>query len=179
MNPRRVAVVFVLQIVRQYDRGWPALGKRDSDSPVNHVPNLRRRRSLLHISTGNVLEHRNQVELLLVLAAQRVARLLPGNRQHGLVIEQRIVQPGDQVRGARAGRCDADSDVAAELRIGARHERRHFLMARLDELRAITGAVERLDHTVDAIAGIAEDVTDAPFVKTGNNEIADGARHDV
>ena len=68
-------------------------------------------------------------------------------------------------------------ELAGELGIGGRHEGRHFLMPGLDELDLALGAVERAEHAVDAVAGIAEDVPDAPVVETLDEKIADGLGH--
>ena len=117
------------------------------------------------IGAGDVLEHRDQIELLLIMAAERVARLLADDREHRLMIEQRVVKPGDQMRRARARGRDADAELAGELGIGRGHEGRHFLVPRLDELDLAVRAVERAEHAVDAVAGIAEDVPHAPLVQ--------------
>ena len=55
------------------------------------MAHLGRRGSLRDIGAGHVLEHRDQVEFLLVLAAERVARLLADDGENGLMIQQRIV----------------------------------------------------------------------------------------
>ena len=67
--------------------------------------------------------------------------------------------------------------LAGEFGVGRCHERRHLLVTRLDELDFPFGAVERAEHAVDAVAGIAEDVAHAPVVQTLNKEIADGLGH--
>ena len=90
----RVLIVGFLQIVRQHDRSDPALAQRNPDGAIDEMANLRGRRSLFHKGAGDVLEHARQVDLLLVMAAERVARLLTGNRQHRHVVEPCIVQPG-------------------------------------------------------------------------------------
>jgi hypothetical protein len=41
------------------------------------------------------------------------------------------------------------------------HEGRHFLVPRLDEFDFSFGAVQRAEHAIDAIPGIAENVLDA------------------
>ena len=60
---------------------------------------------------GDVLEQRRQVDLLLVVAAERHARLLPGNRQHRHVIGPRVIEAGDEMRRTGAGGRDADADL--------------------------------------------------------------------
>jgi hypothetical protein len=65
---------------------------RESDArgAIDQMPNLTRRRSLLDIGARNILEHRHQIEFLLVLSAERVAGLLADNREDRLVVQQRI-----------------------------------------------------------------------------------------
>ena len=91
-----------LQIVRQHDCRDPPLAQRDANGAVDQMPHLRRRRRLLHERAGDILEHADEIDFLLIMAAERVARLLADDRQHRHVIQPRIVKPGDQVRGARA-----------------------------------------------------------------------------
>ena len=92
-----------------------AARQRDPRRAVDQVAHLRGRRGLRDIGAGDVLEHRDQVEFLLILAAERVARLLTDDREHGLMIEQRVVEPRDQVRGARAGGRDADAQARRRI----------------------------------------------------------------
>ncbi len=47
-------------------------------------------------------------------------------------------------------------------------------MPRLDELDLAVGALQRAEHTVDAVAGIAEDSPHAPGMKPLDQEIANG-----
>ncbi|MGY4382884.1 hypothetical protein ACVWZ3_010587 [Bradyrhizobium sp. i1.3.6] len=82
----------------------------------------------------DVLEHRDEIKFLLIAPAERVSRLLADDRQHRLVIEQRIVEPGDEMRSAGPRCRDTDAKLAGKLRIGARHERRHLLVAGLHEI---------------------------------------------
>ncbi|MNX78780.1 hypothetical protein D3C86_1103870 [compost metagenome] len=97
MRPARRFILGVLQVIGQDDRGDATLAQRGAHRPVNQVSDLRGHRSLLHESTGDILEHRQQIKLLLVVTAKRCASLLADNRQDGHVIHPRIVEPGDQV----------------------------------------------------------------------------------
>ena len=96
-------------------------------------------------SRGDVLEERQQVDLLLVVAAERGARLLADDGDHRLVVELRVVEAVQQVDGAGAGGGDAHADLAGELGVAAGHEGGHLLVARLDELGVAVGAVERAE----------------------------------
>ena len=104
------------------------------------MAHLRRRARLLHEVAGDVPEHRRQVELLLVVPTERGAGLLPGDREHRLMVEAGVVEAGDQMRGAGTRGRNADPEPAGELGVGAGHERRHLLMPRLDELEPVAGA---------------------------------------
>ena len=110
----------------------------------------------------DVLEQRGEVDLLLEVGAERHARLLSDDRHHRLVIRLGVVQPGEQMNGARSGGCKAYDGFTGELGVAARHERGGFLVPRLDELDLVAGAIERADHAVDAVAGITVNAAHAP-----------------
>ncbi len=177
MGAGRLAVFGFLQVVGQDDGGDPALADGDADRPVDQMAHLRRRAGLLDEGAGDVLEHRRQVQFLLVMPAQGGKRLLAGDGEHRHMVHARIVEAGQQVRGAGAGGGDADAQAATELGIGGGHERRHFLMAGLDEPDLAVGPVERAEHTIDAIARIAVDAPHAPLVQAFNKKVADRHRH--
>jgi hypothetical protein len=63
--------------------------------------------------------------------------------------------------GSRGG--EADAEAAGEFRVGAGGERRRLLVARVDVAQPVLVLAERLDETVDAVAGQSEDGIDAPF----------------
>ena len=66
-----------------------------------------------------------------------------------------------------------------ELGVRARHERRHLLVARLDELGplAVARAPERPHQAVDAVAGVAVDPIDAPSCKAIQEIVAHRLAH--
>jgi hypothetical protein len=68
-------------------------------------------------------------------------------------------------------------DRSGELRIARGGERRHLLVAGLDELRLVLGAAEGSDKTVDAVAGIAEDLADVPLAQAGEDVVGDSGGH--
>jgi hypothetical protein len=70
-----------LQVVRKNDRRYPPLTYRDPNTPIDQVAHLRWRRRLLDKSTGDVLQKTHQVDFLLVMAPERIARLLPAYSQ--------------------------------------------------------------------------------------------------
>ncbi|KAG1306125.1 hypothetical protein G6F62_015467 [Rhizopus arrhizus] len=102
----------------------------------------------------HVLEQADQIHLLLVIAAQGAARLLPHDRHHGLMVQLGVVQAVKQMDGAGAGSRQAHPDLARELGMGASHERRAFFVARLDKLQFFVSS-ERADQPVNPVAGIA------------------------
>ena len=64
---------------------------------VRHLVDLRRYARLLHEGAGHVLEQRLQVHFLLVVRAERRARLLADDGEHRGVIQPRIVEAVQQV----------------------------------------------------------------------------------
>ena len=177
VRTRRLLVFEVLQIVGEDHRGHPALGDRDAHRAVGQMAHLRRHRRGVDEGAGDVLEHRRQIDLLLVMAAERHPRLLAGDRQHRHVIEPRVVKPGDEMRRARPRGGDADAELAGELGMRRGHEGGHLLVPDLDELDLAFGALQRAEHAVDAVAGIAVDPSHAPLMKTLDKEVADGLGH--
>ena len=87
------------------------------------------------------------------------------------MVELRVVEPVQQVDRARAGRREAHADLAGPLRVRARHERRHLLVADLDELGFSFCRVERADDRVDPVAGVAVDARDAVLDQALEQEI--------
>ncbi len=61
--------------------------------------------------------------------------------------------------------------------MGAGHERRHFLVAGLDELDLALGPAQGAHDPVDAVAGKAEDPPDAPVVESLDEKIARRLAH--
>jgi len=177
MGSGRLVVGQVLQIVGQDDGGDPALTDRGAHSAVEQVADLFRRGCLLDEGTGHILEHRQQVELLLVVPAKRGARLLTDDGQHRLVVHARIVEAGEQVRGTRAGGSDAHAQFAGELGVGAGHERGHFFVAGLDELDLAVGPAQGTEHAIDAIAGVAKDAPHPPLIQALHQKVAYRASH--
>jgi hypothetical protein len=144
---RGLAIRLLLQVIRQHDCGDPPIADGDANGAVDEMPHLRRRKRLLDERASNVLEQTDKVYFLLVVAAERVARLLSYNGEHRHVIEPRVVEPGYQVRGARPRGRDANTELARELGVGARHKRRHFLVPRLDESDLVTGPILSAPNT--------------------------------
>ena len=127
----------------------------------------------------HVLEQAEQVDLLLVVAAQTEPGLLADDRDHRLMVELGVVEPVQEVDRARPGGCQADARLARELRVRAGHERRHLLVANLDELGSPLSAPEGADDPVDAVSGIAVYALHAPLAsETFKQVISDALAHD-
>ena len=174
---RRLLVRFLLQIVRQDDASDGALGHRNAKRAIDQVPHLPRRHSRLHELRCDVFEQILQIDFLLIRAPHRQPRGLTDDGYDWLMIELRVVQSIEKVDRAGARSRHADADLAGELRVRAGHERGHLFVAHLDEFDFAAGAIERAEHAVDPIAGIAVDAFHAPVGETSDQEIARGFGH--
>ncbi len=167
----------LLQVVGQDDGGHPPLSDGGADRPVDQVADLRGRRGLLDEGPGHVLEQALEVDLLLVVPSDGGAGLLAADGQHWHVVQARVVEAGDQVRGPGTGGRHADSQLAGELGVRRGHEGGHLFVPRLDELDLALGPVQGPQHAVDAVAGVAVDSAHPPGVEPLDQEIANGPGH--
>ena len=94
------------------------------------------------------------------------------------MVELGVVEAVQEVDRPRAGGCHADADLVRELRVAARHERGHLLVARLDELGVGLRPVERAEEPVDPVARVAVDAVDAPLAETLEDEVGNELGHD-
>src|ERR1700740_2439485 len=78
---------------------------------------------------------------------------------------------------ARGGK--ADSQIASEFGVAARHEGGHLLVPHLDEIETVTRAVEGADEPVDAVARVPENALHAPGGKPLPEEIAHRFSHAI
>jgi hypothetical protein len=113
---------------------------------------------------------------LLVLRAQRRARLLADDREHGLTVELGVVQPVQEMDRPRPRGREADAQLAGELRMPAGHERAHLFVPCLDELHVVAVG-EREYDAVDPVAGIAVDAAHGPLAEALEHVLADGHGH--
>ncbi len=179
MHQRRVLVCQFLQVVRDDHRGHAAPGRGNAHRAVDAVPDLRRLRRGHHVVAGHVLEQRLQVDLLLVVRADRGARLLAHDGDHRHVVHLRVVQPGQQVDCPRSRGRVAQPDLAGELGVRRRHEGGHLLVADLDVRHAGLRPLQRKIEAADAVARIAEHPLQAPLVEAVPDEVADGHAHEA
>ena len=84
-------IVQFLQVVRQDDRGDRALRQRRANGAIDKMAHLGRHTRLLHERAGDVLEHRHQIEFLLIVAAEGGPRLLSGDRKHRHVVHACVI----------------------------------------------------------------------------------------
>ncbi len=150
-------------VVRHDDARDRSLVERDPHRAVDQMADLRRLHRHVHVLVCDVLEERLQVDLLLVVAAERRARLLADDRDDRLMVELRVVEAVQKMDRARARGRHADAHLARPLGVTARHERGHLLVPDLDELGLAFRAVERAEERVDAVARVAVDAVDAPL----------------
>jgi hypothetical protein len=83
--------------------------------PVDQMADLRRRHAGLDELRGDVLEQGREVDLLLVVRAQRERLLLPDDGHHRLVVELGVVQAVEKVDRTRPRGRHAHADPAAPL----------------------------------------------------------------
>lgn len=89
-----------LEIVRHDHSRDRALGQRNPASAIDQVSHLRRFGRHVHVLAGDVLVQADQIDLLLVVAAEPGPRLLTDDRHHRLMVELGVVEPVQQVYGA-------------------------------------------------------------------------------
>ncbi len=90
---RRGDGVRLLHVIGNDDRRHGPLGERDPAGPIDEMANLGRLHRHLDEFTGDVLEQRVEVDLLLIVTAESRSSLLPDDRHDGLMVELGVVQP--------------------------------------------------------------------------------------
>ena len=116
------------------------------------------------VFAGHIFEQRLQIDFLLILAADGGGGRLPDDGDDRLVVHLGVVQAVEQVDRARPAGGHADADRAGELGVRARHERRQLFVPGLDEARLVPVLAQAREDAVDAVAGVAVDALDAPFL---------------
>ena len=161
----RLFVRHLLKIVRQDQRRHRTVCQRDSNGTIDEMAHLRRGSSLLNEIAGDVLEQRREVNLLLIMAADRATRLLADDGQDRLVIEAGIIEASHKMRCAGTGGGNAYTQFARKLGVSRCHESGHLLMPGLNELNRAVSTIERAENAVNAITRVAEHLAYAPGVK--------------
>ena len=90
-----------LKVARQHDARHLPLGLGNPVGTVDEMGNLRRNEGRLDERARDILEKRLQIEVLLVVRADRGARLLSDEGEHGLMVELSVVQSVEEMYGAR------------------------------------------------------------------------------
>ena len=98
----------------------------------------------------------------------QLARHLAGERQHRRVVAARLVEPGDQMGAARAGRAGADAEPAGELGLAGGGQRRAFLMTDADPFDL--AAPDRVGERIERVADQSEDMFDADLLEHANQK---------
>ena len=167
-----------LQVLGDDHAGDALLGQSDAERAIDGMPDRGSRRDRGDEIVGHVLEERLQIDLLLVVAAERSGGGLTDDRDHRLVIHARVVQPVQQVDGPRSGSGEAHSWLPGKFCVRSRHERGQLFVACLDEARALVAGVLEPGHDpVDAVPRIAEHALDAPGTQPFDDEISHRLRH--
>jgi hypothetical protein len=164
--------------------------KIDGECDVSHAPPGERRPAgevgdVLHVrwphdASAVLRDVAEQVICLHVLLRMRRDQIVvghPGDREHGRLIQLRVVEPVEQMHGAGARGREADAETAGELGIRTRHERRRFLVTHLDEPDAILPRTQRFHDAVDTVAGKPEDDVHAPVVDRVDEDVGRRLRH--
>ncbi len=98
---RRIDIVQFLQVIGKDQGRYAPLADGRAEGPIGQVTDLFGNHDGVDMMARHVLEHRHQVDLLLVMRAKRGVRLLPCNRQNRHMVGARIVKPGQKMRGPR------------------------------------------------------------------------------
>ncbi len=170
-----VGEVGALHVVGDDHAGGGRRRERRADGVVEHERELLGRGEGLDVLPAHVLEQGGQVDLLQVAAAQGGGDHLPDDRDHRLAVELRVVEAVEEVDRARALGRQAHADLARVLGVAGRHERRHLLVPRRDELDPVRGPVERREDRVDPVPGVAEDAGHTPVGEPSHQSVRDGA----
>lgn len=123
----------ILDVGRDDHGGYRAAGHGGAQRPVEDVRQLLRDGDHLAVVGGDVLVEAQQIDLLLVTAAQGTAVGLPDDRDDGNVVELRVVEAVEEMDGAGSRSSHADTDLAGELGVPDGLERGHLLVPGLDE----------------------------------------------
>ena len=126
----------------------------------------------------DVGERGGEVEVLERAAAAHLRRHLARDREHRRAVDLGVVQPGEQVGGARARDREARRELAGELPVGRRRERGRALVADTDEreVAALLGVAHRVGEAEVGVADHAEHVRDAPREHRLDHHVGDRAR---
>ncbi len=86
---------------------------------------------------GDIHEEAIEAHLLLVARPEHLGLLHPGDGKHRDMVELRVVEPVQEVDGARPGRGEAHTEPAGRFGIAGRHEGGRLLVVHEDEADAV------------------------------------------
>src|SRR5438552_16528946 len=86
----------------------------------------------------DVHEQLVELDVLLRVGADEVVKWHPGDREHRLSVELRVVEAVQKMNTAGPGCREADAETSRELRVAARHEGRGLFMTQLHEADRIS-----------------------------------------
>src|SRR4051812_20663060 len=101
---------------------------------------------------GYVYKQAVKRDVLLGMGSNQVVKLESRDREHRLAVQFGVVQPIQQVNASGPGGRYTNTQSAGELCVPARHERRGFLMPRLDESNLVLRLAQSLYQTVHTIS---------------------------
>ena len=169
----------LLDVAGKDDGGDAASRLRDSQRTIHQVAHLIRRHADLDEVPGHILEERRQIDLLLVVTADRATHRLTNDGEDRLVVQLGVIESVEQVNGPGSRGGEAHTHLAGDPGMAAGHEGGLLLMPDLNELEAVAGPAQRGNDPADPVAGIAEDAPDAPLRQPVQQEIADLPRHEL
>jgi hypothetical protein len=175
---RSLAAFLFLQVGREVDVRRRAIRERDPARQRGHVLDMRRAHHP-HAVARDVLEQFVEIDVLLRERPDEVVVVMPGDRQHRLSIELRVVQAVQEMDPTRPRRRDADAEPAGVFRVTARHERRRFLVPDLNETDLVLPLPQRLHDPVDPIPGKPENDLDTPVDERVDEDLRRAVRHAV
>ncbi len=169
---RRFHGIEFLHIIRNDDAGHRTLVACDAHGAIDQMSDLRRRRRHVHEFMCDILEQRNQVDFLLVIAADCRTLLLADDGDYRLVVHLGVVQAIQQMNGTRPRGRQAYADFTGKFGMRASHECSQFFVTCLHELEHAVGTAECSHDAVDAVARVTVNALNAPLGKSLQQEIA-------
>lgn len=111
---------------------------------------------------ANVGEELVKLDILLRVRVHQIVKLQTRDGEHRLAIEFSVVKSVKQMDSTRTRSCEAASEFAGVLGVGAGHESGGFFVANLDESNRFLAVAQGLHDSVDAVARQSEDHVHAP-----------------
>src|SRR5438876_4702811 len=112
---------------------------------------------------GNVHVKLVEIDVLLIMRTDQVVKRVSGDGEHGLSVALSVVETVQQMNSARTRGRQAHAKSAGIFRVAAGRESGGFLVPDLDEPDLVLIRPERLENSIDAVAGEAENSLDTPL----------------